>query len=265
MVSSNDRAEWGSISLIGAGPGCPDMLTVGAARALANENALVIADRLVSPEVLSVVKGELRVARKLPGCQQAAQEELYKWAEEGVKSGRDVIRLKIGDPFVFGRGGEEVLHFRSALGIEAKVIPGVSAAFSSPLLGGIPVTHRGFANQVSMSTGYGKEDTTPNLQPYSPDQTAIFLMAVGRLGSLTERLQTDAGYPPTCPAAVVERASLPDQRVLIGTVADIAALAEAHAVQAPATVVFGAVVHALHADGAHGLVTHASGPPPPAP
>ena len=107
-------------------------------------------------------------AVKLPGCAEAAQQEIYRWCEDAARAGTDVVRLKIGDPFVFGRGGEEVLEFRKRLGIEAKIIPGISSVFSAPLLGGIPVTHRGSATQVVMSTGYGKGEATPDLQVYLP-------------------------------------------------------------------------------------------------
>ena len=144
----------------------------GARRALADERRLVIADRLVSREVLALVRGELRVARKLPGCAEIAQQEIYRWTEEAVRAGKDVVRLKIGDPFVFGRGGEEILEFRERLGVEASVVPGVSAVFSSPLLGKIPVTHRAVASQVVMSTGYGKEYARPSLQSYHQDQAS---------------------------------------------------------------------------------------------
>ena len=169
---TNSEKSFGSIFLVGAGPGDPELLTVGAAKILADERRLVIADRLVSREVLALVRGELRVARKLPGCAEIAQQEIYRWTEEAVRAGKDVVRLKIGDPFVFGRGGEEILEFRERLGVEASVVPGVSAVFSSPLLGKIPVTHRAVASQVVMSTGYGKEYARPSLQSYHQDQAS---------------------------------------------------------------------------------------------
>ena len=252
-------SKMGTITLVGAGPGDPDLLTVGAARILAKKDCLVIADRLVSMEVLATVQGQLRIARKLPGCAESAQQEIYRWTEEAVRNGTDVVRLKIGDPYVFGRGSEEVLEFRRRLGIEAHVVPGVSAVFSSPLLGGIPVTHRGVANQVIMSTGYGKEYSSPALQPYHPDQTAIFLMAVGRLRDLCQRLSSEAHYPASCPVGIVERASCPDQRVVIGTVENIADLADELGVKAPATIIFGGVVHILTSGGDGDSVVHEAG------
>lgn len=113
----------GRITLVGSGPGDPDLLTVAAYRLLTeNPEALVIADRLVSQEILDLIPGEIKVARKLPGCAELAQEEIYWLAYQGLNQGKHVIRLKIGDPFVFGRGGEEVLKFRK-YGVEPTVIP----------------------------------------------------------------------------------------------------------------------------------------------
>lgn len=112
----------GHISLIGAGPGDPELLTLKAARLLQDPQALVVADRLVSDEILQLVRGEIKVARKWPGCQHLAQDEIYAWCHEGLAAGKHVIRLKIGDPFVFGRGGEEVLQFRR-FGVQAAVVP----------------------------------------------------------------------------------------------------------------------------------------------
>lgn len=112
----------GRITLVGSGPGDPDLLTRKAYTILQDPDALVICDRLISPEIVSLVKGEVKTARKLPGCAELAQEEIYWWVHQGLSNGKHVIRLKIGDPFVFGRGGEEVLKFRQ-LGVESVVIP----------------------------------------------------------------------------------------------------------------------------------------------
>lgn len=110
------------ITLVGSGPGDPDLLTVKALKLLQDPNALVICDRLVSQEIVELVRGEIKTARKLPGCADLAQEEIYWWTYQGLKAGKHVIRLKIGDPFVFGRGGEEILTFRR-FGVESTVIP----------------------------------------------------------------------------------------------------------------------------------------------
>ena len=151
---------------------------------------------------------------------------------------------KQGDPFVFGRGGEEVLEFRN-FGIEPTIIPGVSAAFSAPLLGSIPVTHRGVSNQVVMCTGYGRNNTSPDLIQYHKEQTVVFLMAVGRLRSLCDNLVEKAHYPRDTPVGIVERAGCPDQRTVVGTMRNIADLAEEYNVKPPSTIVVGEVVNVL--------------------
>ena len=117
----------GKITLVGSGPGDPDLLTVKALKLLQDPDALVICDRLVSQEIVDLVQGEIKVARKLPGCAELAQEEIYFWTHQGLRAGKHVIRLKIGDPFVFGRGGEEILTFRK-FGVESTVVP-VSSYF----------------------------------------------------------------------------------------------------------------------------------------
>ncbi len=174
----------------------------------------------------------------------AAQDEIFQWCLDGLQAGKHVVRLKIGDPFVFGRGGEEVLQFRQ-YGVEPTVIPGVSAAFSAPLLASIPVTHRGISNQVVMCTGYGKDYTSPDLIQYHPEQTVVFLMAVGRLRQLSDSLITKAGYPPQTPVGIVERAGCPEQRTVVGTMESIADLAERFQVKPPSTIVVGEVVNVL--------------------
>jgi len=234
----------GRITLVGAGPGSPDLLTVAAHRIIADPNNYIIVDRLVSQEILDLIGGEYRVANKHPGCQHEAQAEIYRWCLEGLEGGRHVVRLKIGDPFVFGRGGEEVLEFRE-FGVEPTVIPGVSAAFSAPLLASIPVTHRGVSNQVVMCTGYGRDGTSPDLIRYHEEQTVVFLMAVGRLRSLCDNLVTKAGYPVSTPVGIVERAGCPDQRTVVGTMETIADLAEEYDVRPPSTIVVGEVVNVL--------------------
>jgi hypothetical protein len=121
----------GRVTMVGSGPGDPDLLTVAAYKLLTEDpDSLVIVDRLVSPEILALIKGEVKIARKMPGCADLAQEEIYWWAYQGLNQGKHVIRLKIGDPFVFGRGGEEVLTFRN-FGVEAAVIP-VSTVVAVP-------------------------------------------------------------------------------------------------------------------------------------
>ena len=233
----------GTVTLVGAGPGDPDLLTVAALKALKAAD-VVVADRLVSQEVLELVEGDLKVARKLPGCALEAQREIYRWCAEAVLAGKSVVRLKIGDPYVFGRGGEEVLEFRR-LGVEPKVIPGISSALAGPLAAGIPVTHRGVANRVVFCTGMSKEETVPDVPPYHSEQTCVFLMAVGRLPELVEAL-TNEGYPDSTSVGIIERATTPRERTLRSDLASIVADAAAVQVKAPAIIVVGGVVTALY-------------------
>ena len=121
----------------------------------------------------------------------------------------------------------------------------MSSAFSAPLLANIPVTHRGAANQVVMCTGYGRENTSPDLIQYHKEQTIVFLMAVGRLRELTERLVRLANYPQDTPVAIVEKAGCPTQRTVVGDMNTIADIAEKHNIQAPSTIVVGGVVNVL--------------------
>jgi len=262
-AASSSPSKKGKISMVGSGPGDPDLLTVRAYKLLtgADSNTLIISDRLVSKEILDLINVdngvELKIARKHPGCAETAQEEIYKWVEEGLKLGKHVIRLKIGDPFVFGRGGEEVLRFR-ALGhnsngdgnydYEPTIIPGVSASLSAPLLGKIPITHRGISNQVVMCTGYGRNGTNPELIQYHKEQTVVFLMAVGRLREISANLINYANYPPTTPVGIIERAGCVDQRTIIGNLLTIADIAQEHTVKAPSTIVVGECVHVLYED-----------------
>mmetsp|Transcript_12455 Transcript_12455/g.18698 ORF Transcript_12455/g.18698 Transcript_12455/m.18698 type:complete len:308 (-) Transcript_12455:57-980(-) len=240
----------GSLALIGSGPGDPELLTIKALKALKNAN-LVIADRLVSKEILDLIQCEIKVARKNPGCAEEAQTEIYEWIKKGLDDGRNVVRLKIGDPFIFGRGGEELLEARK-WGIECEVIPGISSIFSAPLLAGIPLTHRSVANQVVLGTGYSKDYGTPDISAYHPEQTSVFLMAVGRLRQLTENL-VELGYPPLTPVAIVENASLPNQRCIIGDLSNIFEISTKFKVKAPATIIVGEVVRVTHGNN-QGLV-----------
>jgi uroporphyrin-III C-methyltransferase len=240
----------GRVRLVGAGPGDPRLLTDAAREALA-EADLVLADRLISPEILALVEGELRIARKLPGRAQDAQDELDAWTLEAARAGRDVVRLKCGDPFVFGRGGEE-LAFLAGHGIEAEVIPGVSSAFAAPLAAGIPTTMRGYADRVLLLTAQLRDGGRPSTPVFDDHTTYLWLMGVGRMAELFDGL-ADAGFPADWPAAVVQAGTRPEQKVVKGTLATLPRLAAEAGVAAPATIVVGRVVEAAQAWTAEAL------------
>ncbi|KAJ6264144.1 hypothetical protein Dda_0286 [Drechslerella dactyloides] len=225
-VSSTVR---GSITLVGAGPGDPALLTKAALDAIAAAD-LILADKLVPAPVLALAprRASIFIARKFPGNADAAQEELLERGLAGVRAGMAVVRLKQGDPYLYGRGGEEVSFFESAmpeLAGRVAVIPGVTSALSAPLFAGIPVTHRGVADRVMVCTGTGRRGVAPDVPVYHAMQTTVFLMACHRLEGLVGELVAK-GWPAELPCAVVERASCSDQRVVRGTLESIVAAVE---------------------------------------
>lgn len=220
--SSSSSTLAGSITLVGAGPGDPDLLTMAALRAI-KEADLVLADKIVPEQVIALVKCELKIARKFPGNADAAQEEFNAMALKALKQGKNVVRLKQGDPFLFGRGGEEVLFFRQH-GYTPRVIPGLSSAVAAPLLSGIPLTHRSVASQFLVTTGTGAKNSAAPLPTYDPHRTDVFLMAIHRLEPLTQDLINKQKYPSDLPCAIVERASCADQRIIWGTLDSICQL-----------------------------------------
>jgi uroporphyrin-III C-methyltransferase len=232
------------VRLVGAGPGDPKLLTIAAREALEQAD-LVLADRLISPEILDLVRGELRIARKLPGRASEAQDELHQWMLDGYRAGKDVVRLKCGDPLVFGRAGEECT-FLASHGIPSELVPGITSALSAPLLAGIPTTLRGVASRILISTAHGMDGAHPAPPAFDPQTTYVWLMGVQRLAELTDEL-IHAGFPADWPAAVVERASQPGQRVLGTTLARLAADAHHGRFAAPATIVVGRAVEAAAA------------------
>lgn len=218
----------GRISLIGSGPGHPSLLTVAALHSLKNAT-LILSDKLVPSEILALIPPttKLHIAKKFPGNNEGAQNEMMVQALEGARAGEDVVRLKQGDPFVYGRGGEEVLYFREN-GYESTVIPGISSALAGPLMMGIPVTQRGVAESMIMCTGVGRMGKSVQLPGYLKSRTSCILMGVARIGSIVTVLTGDdqpardgAAYPSYLPIAIIERASSPDQRVILSTLANI--------------------------------------------
>jgi len=247
LMHVSKRSAEPSITLVGAGPGDIGLLTLSAVNALKSAD-LVLSDKLTSEtgkDILSIVTCEVRIAQKykVAGSAKRAQDELNALGLAALKQGKRVVRLKCGDPFVFGRGGEEVLFFREH-GFEALVIPGVSSALFAPMAAGIPVTHRGVANEFLVSTGMLKEGAVSQVPPYSSSRTTVLLMAVGRLPRMTTNL-LQSGYPSNCPVAIVERAGTPQQRVIRSSVISISETGAKCAVSSPAVIVIGDAVQAL--------------------
>uniref|UniRef100_K3X0S9 uroporphyrinogen-III C-methyltransferase n=1 Tax=Globisporangium ultimum (strain ATCC 200006 / CBS 805.95 / DAOM BR144) TaxID=431595 RepID=K3X0S9_GLOUD len=233
----------GKMQLVGAGPGDPELLTLKAYRAL-QEADLVLADRLVPKDILALAKGEVRVARKRCGRADLAQAELDAWGLEGLRQGKHVVRLKNGDPFMFGRGGEEAVIYSEA-GFDVEVVPGISSSLSAPMSAGIPATMRDVADQVLVCTGHGKQDRFPNLPEYCAHRTTIFLMAIGRLEGLCNSLQQDKGYPSDLPAAIIHAATMVEAKTIRSTLGEIAEEVRRQGINPPGTLVLGNVVNAL--------------------
>ncbi|CAO3587449.1 unnamed protein product [Absidia cylindrospora] len=224
MAVNGHHQEVGTITLVGSGPGDPNLLTVAAHNAIKNAD-LVLSDKIVPAEVVALVECELKIARKFPGNADAAQQEFNEMALVALQQGKNVVRLKQGDPFLFGRGGEEVIFFRKH-GYATKVIPGISSSVAAPLLAGIPLTHRSVASQFLVTTGTGQKNSLAALPVFEPSRTDVFLMAIHRLDALVADLIGKQSYPADIPCAIVERASCIDQRVVYGTLGSISRILE---------------------------------------
>ena len=214
LLSHGPRRK-GRIILAGSGPGHPDLLTRATHKAILSAD-LILADKLVPPPVLDLVprRTPIHIARKFPGNADKAQEELLEMGLEGLQAGKTVLRLKQGDPYIYGRGGEEYVFFREH-GFVPTVLPGITSALSAPLFAGIPCTQRSVADQVLICTGTGRKGALPDPPPYVESRTVVFLMALHRLELLVQSLfEKGKGYPRDLPCAIPERASCADQRVV---------------------------------------------------
>jgi uroporphyrin-III C-methyltransferase len=230
----------GRVVLVGAGPGDPELITVKGTRAL-SEADVVVYDRLAAPALLDLApQGAERIyVGKEPGRSAVAQADIERLLVDRALDGSTVVRLKGGDPFVFGRGGEEVAACAEA-GVPCDVVPGVSAAVAAPAAAGIPVTHRGLARSFAVVTGSTAHDGEVDLSKVAGADTLVVLMAAGRLAQTCADLIA-AGRPADEPAAIVQWAWTPDQRSVVGTLRDVPPLAEAVSIGPPATLVVGEV------------------------
>ena len=232
----------GGVALVGAGPGDPGLLTLHALRAL-EAAEVVLHDRLVGAGVLALANPAARLVEtgKSAGNHSMPQDEIHALMLEHARAGRRVVRLKGGDPFVFGRGGEE-LEFLRAHGIPFRVVPGITAAVACAAYAGIPLTHRDHAQSVRLLTAHCREGVdTLDWQALAQErQTLAVYMGVAGLEHLRERLLA-AGRDPSTPFALVENGSRPEQRVVTGTLDDLADIARAHAVASPALLILGEV------------------------
>ena len=242
-VSGRDRSA--GVTLVGAGPGDPELITVAGRRAL-QEADVVVADRLAPPALLGELRPDVELvdAAKLPRGRAASQEAICDLLIERSRRGLAVVRLKGGDSFVFGRGFEEV-QACTAAGVPVRVIPGVTSAVAAPALGGIPVTHRGVAHEFTVVSGHlppGHRDSRVDWGRLAAGRgTVVLMMAVENLAEIRDALLT-GGRPAATPAAVVQDGSLGSQVTVYSTLGALAADVRRHGVRPPATVVVGEVV-----------------------
>ncbi|KAF9998701.1 hypothetical protein BGZ80_003974 [Entomortierella chlamydospora] len=277
ISSDKSQTQKARLILVGAGPGDPELLTRKAVRLL-EEADLVVADRLIPMEVIDLAKGEVRIAPKkrtvLPIEQPQTdaspipstsadnptvnssdgeagesvkskssdfiQDQLNEWCLQGLLEGKTVVRLKQGDPFIFGRGAEEILFFRSH-GFEAEVVPGISSALSAPISANIPLTHRGSSDQIVITTAQAKGGVLPDNFPiYDPKKTVVILMGVGKAKEISDLMQSSKlGWPANIPAVIVENAHCPNERVMDATLETLAQVVEEQKAVPPSVFVVG--------------------------
>lgn len=249
----------GSVVLVGAGPGDPGLVTLNALRAM-NEADVILHDRLVSAEVLRLARRDATRIEvgKSAGRHSMSQDQIQALMLEHARQGKRVVRLKGGDPFVFGRGGEE-LEFLRDHGIPFEVIPGITAAVACAAYAGIPLTHRDHAQSLRLVTAHCKDslDTLDWSALAQEKQTLAVYMGMAGLEKVRERLLL-AGVDPHLPFALVENGSRPQQRVITGTLASLPESARHHRVQSPALLILGevaALADSLHWFGAAPLAT----------
>ncbi len=258
MLRDDSRAE-GSVALVGAGPGDPGLLTLRALRVL-NEADVILHDRLVSEDVLDLARRDaerIEVGKRVGEDQEATQARIHLLMRDHVRAGKRVARVKGGDPFVFGRGGEE-LEFLRAENITFEVVPGITAALACAAYAGVPLTHRDHAQSVHFVTAHSHQslDALEWRSLASEKQTLAFYMGVAQLTLLKRRL-IDNGRDAATPFALIENGSRASQRVVAGSLGDLDSLARLHDVRAPALLIVGEVAafaQTLHWFGAEPLV-----------
>jgi len=239
-------------ALVGAGPGDPELLTLKALRTL-RKATLLLVDDLVADAVLALaLRGRRQPPRvvhvgKRGGCKSTPQAFIEKLMVMAAREGENVVRLKGGDPFIFGRGGEEI-EALNAHGVPYVVVPGITAALGAAAAASIPLTHRRLAQSVTFAAGHALDDDTLDWRSLGlPHHTVVFYMGVAQMPRIVARL-TEAGASSDHPAALIERGSMADQRVIRGTLGTIVELARTHDVQPPALLIVGEVASLAKGD-----------------
>ena len=234
----------GKVYLVGAGPGHPQLLTLKAHELICAAD-IIIYDRLIQEDVLAWVRpdAEQMYVGKASGLHQSRQEEINQTLVDAAHRAQLVVRLKGGDPVMFGRGGEEAEHL-AANGIPFEVVPGVTAGLSVPMAAGIPVTHRDYSHGVALVTGHRRDDKDteePHWEALARMDTLVFFMSVGKLPEITQSLMAHGRHPDT-PVAIIQMGYWPEEQVVVGQLRNIAQLSVEAEVKPPATIVVGEVV-----------------------
>jgi uroporphyrin-III C-methyltransferase len=248
VLGAGRRRPAGAVWLVGAGPGDPELLTIKAMKALQRAE-VVVHDGLVSEQILALAPPGARLisVAKRKSRHSYAQDEINRMLVAFARDGLEVVRLKGGDPFIFGRGGEELQACRAA-GVACHVVPGVTAALAASAAAGAPLTHRGSAQAVTFVTGHAA-DGVPDLDWAAlarPNQTVVIYMGLSTAAAIAERL-TAAGRNGATPALIVENASRADERRLVTTLAGLAEAAEGLA--GPALLIVGEAMALAQAGG----------------
>ena len=241
----------GKVTLVGAGPGDPELLTLKAVKAIQSAT-VVLVDDLVSPEVVALAPRNARIVHvgKRGGCKSTPQAFIERLMVMAAREGESVVRLKGGDPFIFGRGGEEVEHLQAA-GIRVDVVNGITSGLAAVTALGVPLTHREHARGVLFVTGHTQRDgEAPDWRAlaqavHQARLTLVIYMGVSGARQIQQQLLT--ALPPGTPAAIVQRVSLPDQRQAVTTLGDLAATIEREQFASPSVIVVGDVVRGVAA------------------
>jgi uroporphyrin-III C-methyltransferase/precorrin-2 dehydrogenase/sirohydrochlorin ferrochelatase len=244
-----NEACTGEVYLIGAGPGDPDLLTLRAVQLLQQAD-VILYDRLVSDAVLDRARRDAErifVGKETGGDHQQTQRRIHELLVHHARLGRRVARLKGGDPFIFGRGGEEI-EVLTEHGIPYVVVPGITAALGAAAAASIPLTHRRLAQSVTFAAGHALDDESLDWRSLAqPHHTVVFYMGVAQLSRIVARL-LDAGASPHLPAALVERGSLAEQRVARGSIGTIVEIARERKIAPPAVLIVGEVASLARGD-----------------
>ena len=252
MSRENKRMETtGKVTLVGAGPGDPDLLTVKAVKAI-RAATVVLVDDLVSPDVVALASPRARIVHvgKRGGCKSTPQAFIERMMVLAAREGETVVRLKGGDPFIFGRGGEEVEHLRAA-GIHVEVVNGITAGLAAVTGLGVPLTHRDHARGVVFVTGHAQRGgESPDWQAlaqaaHQARLTLVIYMGVSGASHIQEQLLS--ALPADTPAAIVQHASLPQQRHAVTTLGELAATIDREQLASPSVIVVGDVIRGIAA------------------